>query len=270
VAVAIVEAMLIGWLLVVRVRRRQAEEESLRLALLAEAEHKRIGEIVSNVPGIVWETAIDPDTKELKTTFISDYLRKMLGYTPDEWIANLPGLGLRIMPEEDRERANRDSEAVIASGKEGITQFRWRGKNGQTVWTESYLSPMSNGKGVIGLRGVTLDITQRKLAEIALRHAEEKDRAILNAIPDLMFMHTRDGVFLDYTPRIQSSCLLHPKRFWARACVMFCRRSWPSNSPFASGALRKWVSPRSSNTSSRLMKRRGGLKRAWCAPAIIS
>jgi len=198
VAVAIVEALLIGWLLVLRVRRRQAEEENLRLALLAEAEHKRIGEIVSNVPGIVWETAIDPDTKELKTTFISDYLRKMLGYTPDEWIAESPGLGLRIMPEEDRERANRDSEAVIASGKEGITQFRWRGKNGQTVWTESYLSPMSNGEGVIGLRGVTLDITQRKLTELALRHAEEKDRAILNAIPDLMFMQTRDGVFLDY------------------------------------------------------------------------
>jgi PAS domain S-box-containing protein len=213
VAVVLVEAMLIGWLLVLRVRRRQAEEESLRLALLAEAEHKRIGEIVSNVPGIVWETAIDPDTKELKTTFISDYLRKMLGYTPDEWIANSPGLGLRMMPEEDRERANRDSEAVIASGKEGITQFRWRGKNGQTVWTESYLSPMSNGNGVIGLRGVTLDITQRKLAEVALRHAEEKDRAILNAIPDLMFMQTRDGVFLDYHAKDPKHLFAPPETF---------------------------------------------------------
>jgi PAS domain S-box-containing protein len=213
VAVAIVEALLIGWLLVLRVRRRQAEEENLRLALLAEAEHKRIGEIVSNVPGIVWETAIDPDTKELTTTFISDYLRKMLGYTPDEWIANSPGLGLRIMPEEDRERANRDSEAVIASGKEGITQFRWRGKNGQTVWTESYLSPMSNGNGVIGLRGVTLDITQRKLTELALRNAEEKDRAILNAIPDLMFMHTRDGVFLDYHAKDPKHLFAPPEAF---------------------------------------------------------
>jgi hypothetical protein len=42
VAVVIVEALLIGWLLVLRVRRRQAEEENLRLALLAEAEHKRL------------------------------------------------------------------------------------------------------------------------------------------------------------------------------------------------------------------------------------
>jgi PAS domain S-box-containing protein len=172
--VAIVEALLIGWLLVLRIRRRQAEQENLRLARIAEAEHKRIGEIVSNVPGVVWETAIDPETKERKTTFVSDYLQKMLGYTPAEWMAESPGLGMRIMAEEDREKANRDSEAVIASGKEGVTQFRWRGKDGQTVWTESYLSPMSDGNGLKGLRGVTLDITQRKLAEEALRKAEGK------------------------------------------------------------------------------------------------
>ena len=151
--------MLIGWLLVLRVRRRQAEEENLRLARLAEAEHKRIGEIVSNVPGIVWETAIDRTQR-------SEVFRQRLSaercwaITPASGWPTRPDSGLRIMPEEDRERANRDSEAVIASGKEGVTQFRWRGKDGQTVWTESYLSPMSNGNGVIGLRGVTLDITR--------------------------------------------------------------------------------------------------------------
>jgi PAS domain-containing protein len=91
-AVVIVEAMLIGWLLFLRARRRQAEEENLRLARLAEAEHKRIGEIVSNVPGVVWETAIDPETQERRTTFVSDYLHKMLGYTPAEWMADTPAL----------------------------------------------------------------------------------------------------------------------------------------------------------------------------------
>jgi PAS domain S-box-containing protein len=213
VSVVIVEAMLIGWLLFLRVRRRQAEEDNLRLALVAEAEHKRIGEIVSNVPGVVWETAIDPNTKERKTTFVSDYLQKMLGYTPAEWMAESPGLGLRIMAEEDRERVARDSEDVIASGKEGVTQFRWIGKEGQTVWTESYLSPMSDGNGLQGLRGVTLDITERKLAEEALRKAEERDRAILNAIPDLMFIQTREGVFLDYHAKDQTNLFAPPEAF---------------------------------------------------------
>jgi PAS domain S-box-containing protein len=197
-AVVIIQAILIAWLLFLRVRRRQAEADNLRLAGLAAAEHKRLDEIVSNVPGIVWETVIDPVTKERKTTFISNYLQTMLGYTPEEWLAESPGFGLVIMNQEDRERATRETEAVIASRREGISEFRWQGKEGQTVWTESHLSPMSDGNGgVIGLRGVTLDITARKLTEATLRQTEEKDRAILNAIPDLMFLQTRDGVYLD-------------------------------------------------------------------------
>jgi PAS domain S-box-containing protein len=166
------------------------------------------------VPGIVWETVIDPTTKERKTTFISDYLRRMLGYRPQEWLATSPGFGLKIMAEEDRERVARESEAVIASGKEGVTQFRWRRKDGQMVWTESHLSPISDGKqNVIGLRGVTLDITQRKLAEEALKKAEEKARAILNAIPDLMFLQTREGVYLDHHTKDPKNLLAPANEF---------------------------------------------------------
>ena len=175
----IIEALLIAWLLFLRARRRQAEEENLRLARLANAEHKRLDEIVSNVPGIVWETVVEPETKVRKTTFVSDYVRKMLGYTAEEWLAASPGLGLRIMPEPDREQAERESEAVIANRREGVCQFRWQAKDGHIVWTESYLNPMSNENGeVIGLRGVTLDITARKAAEEALR----AERALLEVV----------------------------------------------------------------------------------------
>src|SRR5688572_18217875 len=213
-ALIILEAILIGWLLALRRRRRQAEEENLRIAQLANSEHKRLNEIISNVPGIVWETLIDPLTNQRKTTFISDYVRKMLGYTPQEWLTEAPGLGLRIMSEEDREKANRESEAVIATGRDGVIQFRWRDKEGRMVWTESYLSPIHDSKQkVIGLRGVTLDITQRKLAEQALRYAEERDRAILNAIPDLMFVQTLDGVFLDYHAKDSKDLFAPPQTF---------------------------------------------------------
>jgi PAS domain S-box-containing protein len=214
VAVVIIEALLIAWLLFLRARRRQAEEENLRLARAAKAEHKRLDEIVSNVPGIVWEATVDPATKEQKTTFISEYLRKMLGYTPDEWLAAGSGLGSRIMPEEDRDRALRETQAVLASGTEGVSQFRLQGKDGKVVWAESHLSPISDeSHNIIGLRGVTLDITERKLAEETLRQTEEKDRAILRAMPDLMFLQTRDGVFLDYHAKDAKDLFAPPETF---------------------------------------------------------
>jgi PAS domain S-box-containing protein len=195
----------------------------LRLARLAAAEHKRIGEIVSNVPGIVWEAMIDPATKERKTTFISDHLQKMLGYSPKEWLAS-PGFGLRIMPEEERERATRETDAVLTSGEKGTSQFRWKRKDGQMIWVESHLSPIvDDNEKVIGLRGVTLDITERKLADETLRQTEQKERAalmanraILKAIPDLILLQTRDGVYLDYHAKDSTELLAPPTKFLGR------------------------------------------------------
>jgi PAS domain S-box-containing protein len=215
IAAVIIEALLIAWLLLLRVRRRQAEEENLRLALLAEDERKRLDEVVSNVPGLVWETRLEPGSDVRKTTFVSDYIEKMLGYTAEEWLAQPQSFGFQLMPdEEDRQNAARVTEAVMKSGQDGIVQYRCVTKDGRTVWLEAYLSALANGDGkVVGLRGVTLDVTKRKQAEETAAQAEERDRAILSAIPDLIFLQTRDGVYLDYHTMDSEDLLLPPNEY---------------------------------------------------------
>ncbi len=216
VAAVIIEALLIAWLLFLRARRRQAEEENLRLAVVAEAEHRRLNEIVSNVPGIVWETIIDPETKQRKTTFISDYVEKMLGYTTEEWLAQPPGFGLRLIPDkQEREKARSESQAVIDSAREGFIQSRWNSREGRVIWVESYLTPiLHNGDGkVVGLRGVTLDVNSRKQAEENVRQTKERSRAILRAIPDIMFLQTPEGVYLDYHARNPKDLMVSPEEF---------------------------------------------------------
>jgi PAS domain S-box-containing protein len=210
----LLEAMLIARLLYTQQRRRQAEEDRKRQALIAQSAHRRLDEIVSNVPGIVWETKTDPLTGERKTTYISDYVEKMLGYTPQEWLAQPAGFGARIMVDEDRELALAQSERVVETGQEGFSQFRWRAKDGRIVWTENFLSPLidSNQK-VIGLRGVAIDISDRKSAEEIVRQTKAKDRAILEAVPDLMFLHSPDGTYLDYHCKDVSELSVPPEEF---------------------------------------------------------
>lgn len=45
---------------------------------------------------------------------------------------------------------------------------------------------------------VAIDITERRRSEDALRRSEESKRSLLTAIPDLMFVVSRDGTFIDY------------------------------------------------------------------------
>ena len=57
------------------------------------------------------------------------------------------------------------------------------------------------------IRSYVIDVTQRKLTEIALRSSEAQNRALLNAIPDLILRITSSGTYLDYIPAKNSEML---------------------------------------------------------------
>jgi PAS domain S-box-containing protein len=171
ISLCILEATLIVLLLVSRARRRQAEKESVRYARLAEAEHKKLDEVVSNTPGIVWESRLEPGTTVRKIEFVNDYVEQMLGYSVEECLAT-PNFWLSVIHKADREESARGVEAIFESGQEGVQQFRCVTKDGRTLWVEAHLVAISDETGkALGLRGVAMDITDRKRAEEALQKA---------------------------------------------------------------------------------------------------
>jgi len=178
----VVETTLIVWLLYLRLRRRQAETEAARLG-------GRLAEIVSNVPGIVWESRAVPGTNRRTTTFISGYVQKMLGYSPEEWLKEPPGFGAQIIPEEDRERVLRESDEVIESGQNAVSEFRWLTKDGRIRWVENYLSPIVDEEaGIVGLRGVALDVTERYSAQKAVQESEARFRNLAETAPVMIWV----------------------------------------------------------------------------------
>jgi PAS domain S-box-containing protein len=59
-------------------------------------------------------------------------------------------------------------------------------------------------------REKSLDYQRLARAEEALRRSEAKNRALLNAIPDVMYLISKDGVYLDYKSPRGSAALLPP------------------------------------------------------------
>lgn len=149
---------------------RMAEELAARASLAienahlyqrAENERERLNNLLSNVPGVVWESYGRPDEATQRINFVSEYVETMLGYTVQEWVST-PNFWLTIVHPEDRERASKEAAHIFAKGKAGISRFRWLSKKGKSIWVEAQSTVIKDDTGVpIGMRGVTMDITER-------------------------------------------------------------------------------------------------------------
>jgi PAS domain S-box-containing protein len=103
---------------------------------------------------------------------------------------------------------------TITSGREWHGELHNRKKNGELFWEYASISPVRDNKGEIRhYIAVKEDITERKRMEQALRVSEEKNRALLNAIPDMIFLLSKEGIILDYKAENVFDLYLSPPRF---------------------------------------------------------
>jgi PAS domain S-box-containing protein len=152
--------------------RKAAEEERAQLTADIEAQRQRLDNIITSVPGIVWEAWGEPATEGQHINFVSDYVESMLGYTADEWIST-PDFWPKVVHPEDRAEAERTAAEAFASGKSSSAEFRLVAKDGREVWVESKSVVVVDDLGnPIGTRGVTTNIGERKAAEAALKQSE--------------------------------------------------------------------------------------------------
>jgi PAS domain S-box-containing protein len=119
---------------------------------------------------------------------------RIFGYTADEAIGK--PITLLIPPE-----CCGEEEEIIARLRRGerVDHFettRMR-KDGSTLDVSLTISPVRDTKGqVVGASKVARDITERKLAERALRNSEERFRAIVTTTPECVKLVAADGTLL--------------------------------------------------------------------------
>jgi PAS domain S-box-containing protein len=177
-----------------------------RLHSEAERAERRLRDLVRSVPGVVWEAWGQPDEVSQRIDFVSDYVETMLGYSVDEWLRT-PNFWLTIVHPHDQERAGREAAAIFASGRPGVSEFRWVAKDGRVLWVEAQSTVILDPEGrVIGMRGVTMDISARKAAEaerldlLAREQAARAEarrqamfRALIESAPDAMITADQAG-----------------------------------------------------------------------------
>ena len=148
---------------------------------------QKLKDLIETSPDIIWEI----DTKG-NLTYISRQVEDLLGYTPDE-LHNSSILNL--VQEESHETVLAELATHLQlPGTFHSLIVSARHKDGTERIMEIRANPVVNAEGiVIGMRGITHDITELKYAEQELQRSEEKYRHIFEDATIGIFQTTPSG-----------------------------------------------------------------------------
>ncbi len=189
-------ALIVG-LVAQRVRRRRAEEK-LR------TNEERYRSVVDTQSELICRFL--PDST---LTFVNDAYCRFWGKRRDDLVGRK---FIELIPEAERGPVlERIGRTLSGSDSHEHQVMLSDGSIGWQHWINHAITTDRNG--VVELQGVGRDITDRRRAEEALGQAEARNSAMLRAIPDLMFVLSGDGRFVDYHARDPKLLFVPPSVF---------------------------------------------------------
>jgi len=141
-------------------QHQQLQEESERRnQLLA-----RYRLLVESTNAVSWEASLP----SFQYSFVSPQIERIIGYSVSDCL--LPGFWDAHVHEEDIDSVVQARAAAISGAGEYSCEYRLRNRAGESVWIEEIGSIIRSGQdGDATLRGIILDVGQRKAAEAEIQ-----------------------------------------------------------------------------------------------------
>jgi PAS domain S-box-containing protein len=151
----------------------------------------RLRQIAENIREVFWMAyrALD------EPLYVSPAYEKIWGRSL-EGLRQQPRSFFEAIHAEDREHA---AGIIIGQGEQEIDiEYRIVKPDGSLRWIRDRRFPVKDASGTVcRIAGVAEDITERKLAEMALKQADDRLRLVLDTTPALIHTGRPDG-YLDY------------------------------------------------------------------------
>jgi len=173
--------------------RRERDLELAEVNRSLEEAERRHRTLLENLPSITYRAGLGHGGG---WEYISPQVEDVLGYTPEEWMAD-PDLWERAMHPDDVDRVIAEENRCAATRTALDVEYRLRHRNGDIVWVRDRASVgelAEGGRQIV--EGLLWDITDRKSAEEQLQHLVDHD--------DLTGLYNRRGFERELDARMQA------------------------------------------------------------------
>ncbi|MBW2581981.1 MAG: GAF domain-containing protein [Deltaproteobacteria bacterium] len=148
------------------IEERRAEEEIRR----AEEKYRLL---VQNLPSVIYK-----GYKDWSVEFFDDKVESLTGYKADDFYSKRLKWSDLIV-EEDLETVREDFVAALKADKSYVREYRTKTRVGDILWIQDRGQIICNDVGEVDyVSGAFFDITDRKMAEEALRQSERELRLL--------------------------------------------------------------------------------------------
>lgn len=143
--------------------------------------------LTQNIPDVVWTA-----DEQGHTTFISDRVFDLLGYTPEEFKED-KNLWFDSVHPEDLQKMDTAYKLLYFENKPFLAEYRIKTKDGRWIWVLDRGVKVYTVNNVKYADGVVTDITARKEAEFKLQNSEKKYRQLFETMAEGVVYQDKDG-----------------------------------------------------------------------------
>ena len=181
---------------VLDITERKKMEEELR-----ESEEK-FRRLVETTAAVLWQA----DMESWTFTYVTPQAVKLLGYPLEQWYVK--DFWISHIHPDDRQRAIDTRLTMSQIAEDFDFEYRMIRLSGEVVWVHDIVSCHHKAGEPFQLRGLMIDVTERKRHEQAIRESEERFRTMANTAPVMIWMSGLDKLrtffnrgWLDFTGR---------------------------------------------------------------------
>ncbi len=158
-------------------------------AALHESE-KRYRDMTNLLPEGVYEIDMNG-----KFVYANEKALELSGYSQQDLSKGVEAVDVFIP--DDRERVRTNIQRILKGKDIGPKEYTALRKDGSSYPVLIHSTAIIRDGKAVGLRGIMVDITERKSAEKALKESEDKYRSLFELAPEAMVLMALDGTILD-------------------------------------------------------------------------